>query len=69
MTDADKKLDKEFGVIEQGLKITEKDLEINPVSGRQEIIASRSQEDWGDVKDVDRDYEYQRQNFYNLVER
>lgn len=69
MTDADKKLDKEFGVIEQGLKITEKDLEINPVSGRQEIVASRSQEDWGDVKDVDRDYEYQRQNFYNLVER
>ena len=69
MTDADKKLDKEFGVIEQGLKITEKDLEINPVSGRQEIVASRSQEDWGDVKDIDRDYEYQRQNFYNLVER
>jgi len=69
MTDADKKLDKEFGVIEQGLKITEKDLEINPVSGRQEIVTSRSQEDWGDVKDVDRDYEYQRQNFYNLVER
>lgn len=69
MTDADKKLDKEFGVIEQGLKITEKDLEINPVSGRQEIVTSRSQEDWGDVKDIDRDYEYQRQNFYNLVER
>ena len=28
------------------------------------------QEDWGDANEhVERDYEYQRQNFYNLVER
>ena len=27
------------------------------------------QEDYGDVNDAERDYEYQRQNFYNLVER
>ena len=29
----------------------------------------KQQEDFGDVNDVERDYEYQRQNFYNLVER
>ena len=27
------------------------------------------QEDYDDVNDAERDYEYQRQNFYNLVER
>ena len=27
------------------------------------------QEDHDDVNDAERDYEYQRQNFYNLVER
>ena len=28
-----------------------------------------NQQDWGDLNDAERDYEYQRQNFYNLVER
>jgi hypothetical protein len=37
---------------------------------KQEVVPS-SQEDWGDANTdhVERDYEYQRQNFYNLVER
>ena len=37
---------------------------------KQEVVPS-SQEDWGDANTdhVDRDYEYQRQNFYNLVEK
>jgi hypothetical protein len=56
MTDADKKLNKEFG------------MEVE-ITKEMPIVKSTSQEDWGDVSDVDRDYEYQRQNFYNLVER
>jgi len=28
-----------------------------------------AQEDFGDLTDMEKDYEYQRQNFYNLVER
>ncbi len=43
----------------------EKDVQISKVKSG-EIVA---QQDWGDVNEVDRDYEYQRQNFYNLVER
>ena len=35
-------------------------------SSKGEIM---SQQDWGDMNDAERDYEYQRQNFYNLVER
>ena len=59
-------LDKELGVIEKGLKITEKDLDINPVSGRNEVIV---QQDMGDVNDAQADYEYQRAQFYKLVDR
>ena len=38
----------------------------------QELVNSGqcpTQEDYGDINDVERDYEYQRQQFYNLVER
>lgn len=56
MTDADKKLNKEFGMEVEITKETP-------------VVKTTSQEDWGDVSDIDRDYEYQRQNFYNLVER
>ena len=56
MSDADKKLNKEFG------------MEVE-ITKEMPIVKPTSQEDWGDVSDVDRDYEYQRQNFYNLVER
>ena len=60
-----KTLDKELG-IEKGLKITEKDLDINPVSGRNEVLV---QQDMGDVNDAQADYEYQREQFYKLVDR
>ena len=59
-------LDKELGVIEKGLKITESDLDINPVSGRHEVLV---QQDMGDVNDAQADYEYQREQFYKLVDR
>ena len=59
-------LDKELGVIEKGLKITESDLDINPVSGRNEVLV---QQDMGDVNDIEADYEYQREQFYKLVAR
>ena len=59
-------LDKELGVIEKGLKITESDLDINPVSGRNEVLV---QQDMGDVNDAQADYEYQREQFYKLVDR
>ena len=35
-------------------------------SSKGEIMG---QQDWGDMNDAERDYEYKRQNFYNLVER
>ena len=36
---------------------------------KQEVVPS-AQEDWGDANEhVERDYEYQRQQFYNLVEK
>jgi hypothetical protein len=91
------KLEKELG-IEEGLKITEKDLEINPVSGRIEYeddnprfhmstgagyddfhpklaaekdnaIVEYKQRDLGDENHVEEDYEYQREQFYKLVDR
>ena len=33
------------------------------------IAHPHPQEDFGDLTDMEKDYEYQRQNFYNLVER
>ena len=59
-------LDKELGVIEKGLKITESDLDINPVSGRNEVLV---QQDMVDVNDIEADYEYQSEQFYKLVDR
>jgi len=32
-------------------------------------VVKTTQEDYGDLNDVEKDYEYQRQNFYTLVER
>ena len=53
-------IDKALGVVESLPKKIIKQ-EVTPLS----------QEDWGDANTdhVERDYEYQRQNFYNLVER
>ena len=52
-------IDKALGIIEE-VSIDNKKQEVMPLS----------QEDWGDANEhVERDYEYQRQQFYNLVER
>ena len=52
------KIDEALGVIESVPK-----LDIT-----QDVML-KSQEDFGDLNDAEKDYEYQRQNFYNLVER
>ena len=60
-------IDKALGVIEDipekssGTEIVSPTIKqkFTPISGR----------DYGDENDMERDYEYQRQNFYNLVER
>jgi hypothetical protein len=54
-------IDKALGIVKE--ISVEKDKE----PPKQEVI--KQQEDWGDANDTDRDYAYQRQNFYNLVER
>ena len=52
-------IDKALGIVE----------EISTDNKKQEVMPV-SQEDWGDANEHgERDYEYQRQNFYNLVER
>ena len=53
-------IDKALGIVE----------EISTDNKKQEVMPL-SQEDWDDANTdhVERDYEYQRQNFYNLVER
>jgi len=52
-----KKIDKELGIIEVD----------QPRSDISKPVVS--QQDYGDVNDAERDYVYQRENFYNLVER
>ena len=52
-----KKLDKELGIIEAD-------------QGRSDIAGPIiTHQDYGDVNDAENDYKYQRENFYNLVER
>jgi len=53
-------IDKALGIVQ----------EISTKNKKQEVMLP-SQEDWGDANTdhVERDYEYQRQNFYNLVEK
>ena len=53
-------IDKALGIVQ----------EISTKNKKQEVMPP-SQEDWGDANTdhVERDYEYQRQNFYNLVEK
>ena len=52
------KIDEALGVIESVPKL----------NVTQDVML-KSQEDFGDLTDAEKDYEYQRQNFYNLVER
>ena len=57
-------IDKALGVVEE--------VSANSISEnfRKQEVTTMPQEDWGDANQhVERDYEYQRQNFYNLVER
>ena len=43
---------------------------VNPKPNISQEVMLKTQEDYGDLNEhVERDYEYQRQNFYNLVER
>ena len=52
-------IDKALGIVE----------EISTDNKKQEVMPL-PQEDWGDANEhVERDYEYQRQQFYNLVEK
>ncbi len=52
-----KKIDKELGIIEAD-------------QGRSDITGPIiTHQDYGDVNDAENDYKYQRENFYNLVER
>ena len=60
-------IDKALGVIED---IPEKSSGTEIVSPTtKQKFAPISGRDYGDENDMERDYEYQRQNFYNLVER
>ena len=56
------KIDEALGIVQN--------LPVDLTKQKQEVI-SISQEEYDDanVDDVERDYEYQRQNFYNLVEK
>ena len=55
-------IDKALGVIDN----------MSEHSSLAEVVSPKSpipQSDYGDENDIERDYAYQRQNFYNLVER
>jgi hypothetical protein len=65
-----KEIDESLGVIENTSKHSSTAKVGNPKLNITQEVMLQSQEDWGDAnKHVERDYEYQRQNFYNLVER
>ena len=51
-----KKIDKELGIIEVD-------------QSQSEVVVPMNHHDWGDENDVENDYKYQRENFYNLVEK
>ena len=65
-----KTLDKELG-IEKGLKITEKDVTPFKMPAQELVDSGQAieQRDLGDENDIQTDYEYQRQQFYKLVEK
>jgi hypothetical protein len=61
-----KTIDNALGVIEKGLKITEKDVPINIDQHGDENALVTTTDKSGDIES---DYEYQRKQFYNLVEK
>jgi hypothetical protein len=63
-------IDKALGVVENMSKHSSMAEVVNSKSNISQEVMLKSQEDYGDLNEhVERDYEYQRQNFYNLVER
>ena len=65
-----KEIDEALGVVEN-MSIHSSMAEVlNPKPNISQEVMLKTQEDYGDLNEhVERDYEYQRQNFYNLVER
>ena len=60
------KIDEELGVLSKALKHVPWEEDEQP---KIEVIASPSQLLKNDGSDIEKDYEYQRDNFYNLVEK
>ena len=67
---SDKVIDEALGVAENMSKHSSMAEVLNPKPNISQEVMLKTQEDYGDLNEhVERDYEYQRQNFYNLVER
>ena len=65
-----KEIDEALGVVENMSKHSSMAEVLNPKQNISQEVMLKTQEDYGDLNEhVERDYEYQRQNFYNLVER
>ena len=65
-----KEIDEALGVAENMSKHSSMAEVLNPKPNISQEVMLKTQEDYGDLNEhVERDYEYKRQNFYNLVER
>ena len=64
-----KEIDEALGVVENMSGHSSMAEVVSSKSNISQEVMLKSQEDYGDINDADRDYEYQRQNFYNLVEK
>ena len=64
-----KEIDEALGVVENMSEHSSMAEVVSSKSNISQEVMLKSQEDYGDINDADRDYEYQRQNFYNLVEK
>ena len=63
-------IDKALGVAKNMSEHSSMAEVVNPKPNISQEVMLKTQEDYGDLNEhVERDYEYQRQNFYNLVER
>ena len=62
-------IDEALGVVENMSEHSSMAEVVSSKSNISQEVMLKSQEDYGDINDADRDYEYQRQNFYNLVEK
>ena len=63
----DNKIDEELGVVARALQKIPWEEDEN--KSKIEVISSPSQLLKNDGSDIEKDYEYQRDNFYNLVEK